>query len=362
MKMPKITLPPSSQSFGERLLTITPVALTVLATLLTALSSSELTKAQYYRATAAQNQAKAADQWGFFQAKKLRGAGAHNAADLLRAIANPAPFDAAAAAAMIRSLSGQFESINRDTPAQSAGDVRGSERQLQSALSAGVADRSLVDLAAGRWPPPPGAQPFSAPVQDALAAIARDQDEAQTMPLVAKVSDRDLAEALNGARQRSDAWDRLTDPITHTVDRVGSALDSYALQARGLLNRAGGAAATTAPNLAPVYAARETAVRGLQSSFTSARLHLEAARYDAEARLNQTTAGLYEIAVRKSSYSAEHHKSRSQHFFYGALAAQTAVIGSTLALAVRRRSFLWGAAAALGLAAFAFAGYVYLYV
>jgi hypothetical protein len=369
MKLPKITLPPSSQSFGERLLTITPVALTVLATLLTGLSASEMTKAQYYRATAAQNQSKAADQWGFFQAKKLRGAGAHNAAAILQATADPASFDPVAAAATVRALSAQIAGISADQPATSAANVQSPVPQmqqaaedLQAALSAGLADKSLVDLAAGRWPPPPPAVAFAAPVHDALAAIAEDQDEAQTTPLMVKVRDRDLDQALADARQRSAAWDQVTAPITRSVDHVGQALDSYAHLVRGLQAQASPAGASGGANLAPTYAAMGTTVRNLRNSFTAATLHLDGARYDAEARLNQTTAGLYEIWVCKSSLESEHHKARSQHFFFGALAAQVAVIGSTLALALRRHSFLWGAAAALGLAAFGFATYVYLYV
>jgi hypothetical protein len=41
-------------------------------------------------------------------------------------------------------------------------------------------------------------------------------------------------------------------------------------------------------------------------------------------------------------------------------AAQAAVIASTFALAAQKRSFLWSVAAAVGIAAFVFAIYVYL--
>ena len=42
--------------------------------------------------------------------------------------------------------------------------------------------------------------------------------------------------------------------------------------------------------------------------------------------------------------------------------AQLGVIVSTFSLAARQRSFLWGVAASAGVAAVAFAGYVYLFV
>ena len=81
-----------------------------------------------------------------------------------------------------------------------------------------------------------------------------------------------------------------------------------------------------------------------------------------EARLNQAIANLYELQVRKSNTSAERHHRRSEKFFYGMLAAQMAVIIATFSIAARKRTFLWTIAAVAGVAAIAFAIYVYLYV
>jgi hypothetical protein len=371
MKLPKISFPPPSgpQTLGERLLTITPVALTVLATLLTGLSASEMTKAQYYRATAAQNQAKAGDQWGFFQAKKLRGAGARNSADLLQATADPAPFDPAAAGAAAQALSAHLTGIaqNPGSPVPNVALAREVDRQLLAALS-GAAYPVLADLSAGAWLSPPDVKPLDASIQLALTAIAVGLDETQTTKMVAQVRGPALADALHAAQQQAQDWDSLTAPVNRTVDQLGMALDNYVRLAHEVRDRARAAAVADldhSPGLQHLLHAGDTFesdVRDLRNSFTAARLRLEAARYDAEARMNQTTAGLYEIMVRQSSFTSERHKSRSQHFFYGALVAQVAVIGSTLAIALRRRSLLWGAASGLGLAAFAFAAYVYLYV
>jgi len=96
--------------------------------------------------------------------------------------------------------------------------------------------------------------------------------------------------------------------------------------------------------------------------FTAVRLRYTGLRYETEARLNQAIANLYELQVRRSNLSAERHHARSQRFFFGMLAAQMAVIISTLALAARNRSLLWSLAAAAGVAAIAFAIYVYLCV
>lgn len=68
-----------------KLLGATPVIMTVVATLLAGLASSEMTKAQYERAYAAQIQSKAGDQWAFFQAKRLRGELQRNTLDLFAA-------------------------------------------------------------------------------------------------------------------------------------------------------------------------------------------------------------------------------------------------------------------------------------
>jgi hypothetical protein len=100
----------------------------------------------------------------------------------------------------------------------------------------------------------------------------------------------------------------------------------------------------------------------LTRDFTAARLRFTAARYDAEARLNQAIANLLELQVRKGNLSAERHHRRSGRFFFGMLAAQAAVIVSTFSLAAQKRSVLWTLAAAAGVAAIAFAIYVYFCV
>src|SRR5438445_13535539 len=64
---------PPRKTLWTIVLSSTPVILTVIATILAGLSSSEMTQAQYHRALAAQNQSKASDQWTFFQFKRSRG-------------------------------------------------------------------------------------------------------------------------------------------------------------------------------------------------------------------------------------------------------------------------------------------------
>src|SRR5712692_9440324 len=80
---PSEQTPAAKQSWRQAALTATPVVLTVVATVLAGLSTSEMTLAQYHRSLAAQSQSKASDQWGFFQAKRQRGTAMENAFDLL---------------------------------------------------------------------------------------------------------------------------------------------------------------------------------------------------------------------------------------------------------------------------------------
>jgi len=88
----KHELPPNKWG---KILGVTPIVMTVIATMLAGLASSEMTKAQYARAYAAQLQSKAGDQWNYYQAKKLRSAVARNTLDLLLATSEVTPLTAA---------------------------------------------------------------------------------------------------------------------------------------------------------------------------------------------------------------------------------------------------------------------------
>ena len=266
------------QTKWGKILLATPVVMTVIATLLAGLASSEMTRAQYDRALGAQLQSKAGDQWGYFQAKKLRGAMQQNSLDLLsvttdlRPIENPALEKVPAAAAL----------------------------SLDSRVEA------------------------------ALQTVEEEKPETEIAGLLKTVDDQSLATALQTARDRALAFDTALAPANQALDQLGKSLP----------------------------AGDKAAARDL----TAARMRYNAARYDMEARLNQSIANLYELQVRKANLSAERHHQRSGKFFFGMLAAQAAVIVSTFALAAQKRSFLWMLAAAAGLAAVVFAIYVYLRV
>ena len=83
------------QTAWGKVLSATPVIMTVIATLLAGLASSEMTHAQYSRALAAQQQSKTGDQWAFFQAKRVRSAIQSSTLDVLQTSAELHPLDAA---------------------------------------------------------------------------------------------------------------------------------------------------------------------------------------------------------------------------------------------------------------------------
>lgn len=303
--MAKIEIPESlkadvPQTMWGRVLTATPVVMTVIATALAGLASSEMTRAQYSRSLAAQLQSKAGDQWAFFQAKRLRGAIQRNAVDILQNTAEVHPLDAA-----VLNQAG----IAADSPS---------------------GQQTLAALQKNELPPATVAPLVDPNMKAALAAIEDQQLDADVAKLLSLVTDSALADALRSAREQARVFDASVQPINQNVDRLEKFL-------------AGGD-------------------KSLARDFTAARLRYTAARYDAEARLNQAIANLYELQVHKGNIDAERHHKRSQRFFYGMLAAQAAVIISTFSLAARKRSLLWSLAAAAGAAAISFAVYVYLFI
>jgi len=147
------------QNWMGRALAATPVVMTVIATLLAGLASSEMTKAQYPRSDAAQLQTRAGDQWSYFQAKRLRGEMQRNTIEIL----------------------------------------------------GGPATLAAVTVPALPEPPPAAAVPDD--LQAAMDALRVDAPAAVVNPLLLRLGDDALAAALAAAKERSAAYDALTAPI-----------------------------------------------------------------------------------------------------------------------------------------------------
>jgi hypothetical protein len=339
--------PPPPKSQWEKVLTYTPVVMTVVATLLAGLSNSELNAAQYERAWAAQLQSKIADQWNFFQVKRIRGSALDNTLELHQGLSDAAPIEPGAFGSALAGLPAQAEGL---------GDAGSALKAACERLAAVGAqpdfERVLKTLASGTGPV------FSPrPIEDGAirTAIGRIEGRAplpEVSEAVLAVSPSALDQALRTAEENVAGFDAAIAPTNRAVEALRAALSQ----------------ATAAANAA-VRAAPQGTLGGLPqridelaADFTAGRLRYAARRYDQEALLNKDIAQLTEIHVRRSNLIADRHKARSQLFFFGMIIAQAAVIASTLALALKQRSLLWGLATAAGLVAVSFGVYVRFYV
>ena len=173
------------QTKWGKILSVTPIVMTVIATMLAGLASSEMTKAQYDRSLAAQLQAKAGDQWSYYQAKKLRSAVAHNTLDLLAATSDVQPLDAAALA-------------NAD-----------------AATVAAFTNNKIPEAAPAT---------FDAGVQAALNALGNARPETEIAAALKSVKPEQLAVALNSAQDAATAFDAATKSINKASDKFDETL------------------------------------------------------------------------------------------------------------------------------------------
>jgi hypothetical protein len=188
-KIPDALKADMPQTTWGKILLATPVVMTVVATLLAGLASSEMTRAQYNRSLAAQQQAKAGDQWSFFQAKRLRGTMQLSTLDILKGTLAVRPLDA-------------------------AGLTRFGE--LDAAVSAA--------LLKGDLPPAPAATASDAPLTSALEAVERMKPEPEIRAALEPVNAATVEEAIQAARDRAAAFDAVTTPISRSVDRLEQAI------------------------------------------------------------------------------------------------------------------------------------------
>ena len=227
MKLPKLSFPESPagpsqpKSFWNSILTATPVVLTVFATVLAGLSTSEMTLAQYHRSMAAQDQSKASDQWNLFQAKRIRGTQVERTIRLLQALSDPATLDEHALATLPAQLASAIQKVShaaeqlrkatvsaKESLGSAAEPLSQATKALQATLQKAQADAADTEqrLTAARQE---GVQPKAPPptsgsgsIQDpslaqAVDAIRSHRPDTEIASLIAKVRDQDLVEALS---------------------------------------------------------------------------------------------------------------------------------------------------------------------
>ncbi len=173
------------QNKWGKILGVTPIVMTVIATMLAGLASSEMTKAQYDRSLAAQLQSKAGDQWSYYQAKKLRSAVAHNTLDLLVATSETAPLAASALP------------------------------DADETTIAALTKNKLPEAAPAKFPDE---------VQAALDAVENSRPEIEVATALAKVKPATLAASLVAAQDAATAFDNATKTINKAVDKSDESL------------------------------------------------------------------------------------------------------------------------------------------
>jgi hypothetical protein len=358
--------PKKPRSTWDTIVTSTPVVMTVLATILAGLSSSEMSQSQYYRSLSAQHQSKAGDQWNFFQAKKLRAADASNSEDLQENLGDVSPISVNALTALAAQAALRLEGISQASAAYKDAAARAQALRAGVAAAQNDADvRQAIASMTGPLAPAPEVKIADADVRRAYEAVKSGQED-NDVKVFAAVKEPAVREALRAARDNTAAAENELEPAAAGIAKLRKLLDEVA-SAAVTARLAARPASQAASQPADVEIARPsdrgvpTEVRQLAGDFSAARKHFEANRHEREARLNQQTAYLYEVMVRKTDWESERHRVRSRYFFFGMLAAQAAVTIATLSLAVKERSWLWTMAATIGVLALAYAGYVYLF-
>jgi hypothetical protein len=413
--------PKKPRSLWDKILTSTPVILTVIATILAGLSTSEMTQAQYYRATAAQFQSKVSDQWNFFQAKRIRGTTMEMTIGLLHSLTEPGEVKSAVLQASADRLPDDFLRAEQDadrllaavnaaqgelgpggsrlrqaaeelkrtaaTAAQKAGEAR---KQTAEALGDEKVKGSFDYLNTRKLPAGREGQSGDAgevlgevfaainpAIPEGLKEIAGRKTERQMAPTLARITEEQIQEAIDTAEERTAEADRAAEAagdshrtIEGLVSRQTSVAREYRRAVRNVNLALAGLPAGDGKGLAEVRQAAaavarteedlKTAADELSNDMKAAQLDYTARRYRREAGYNQAIAGLYELQVRKASLESDRHRERSKHFFYAMLAAQAGVTIATFSLAVRHRSTLWTLATFAGVAALALGAYVYM--
>ena len=312
--------PGHKRTTWETIIVTTPVILTVVATILAGLSSSEMSSAQYFRSLAAQMQAKVSDQWGYFQAKKLRAEQCENTIVILRGLSPSMPMNAREFQNAMTQLNGG----NSSTKPADTGDLK----SFFNGIVPEVAEQ------------PVGPQP----VIDAMNAVSSTPSESDLEQQAGKIDQTQLDGAVTVANQNSQAFDAAVQEQTSQYSKMSDELRSRIQSSQ--------VGSSNQPD----------AQRGLSTTVAVAQLKFNSNRYQRDAHYNQVLAELLELQVRKQGFTSDRHRIRSKEFFYGMLAAQAGVTIATFSLALQRRNLLWGLAASAGLAAVTFAAYVYMFV
>ena len=237
------------RDFWETIITTTPVGLTVVATILAGLSSSEMTQAQYHRSLAAQEQSKGADQWSFAQFKKTRGLIGQTRVNWNQTV--PVDGGAQRLQTAAQRLSNQFEQGQNaaNQLQQAAGmsqeDLKEAGQPLQAAVQqlltvarekAGVAKQLAADIAReigkddvrkafvyldSEKLPEVQEKPINDPqIEQAAQAIADGKPQPEIAGLVLPIPKRRLDEAIHVAEDNALAFEKAAKSVDQGLGRL----------------------------------------------------------------------------------------------------------------------------------------------
>jgi hypothetical protein len=352
--------PGRKRTAWETIVITTPVILTVVATVLAGLSSSEMSSAQYFRSLAAQMQSKVSDQWGYFQAKKLRAEQCGNTVAIIRGMSQSIPVDQQEFSQTMDQLMNEMRLVSMRVRNANAQNF---QLQLPADTTRPDGMDQMAAFLRGDIPTVEERPIGNQQILDAIRAVGSNASEVDLEQQAGKISQDDLDKATTVANQNSAAFDNALDQLT--VKYSGLAQKSEAISRHAAaFERAAREAPDQVVSMEP--AGSLNTIHELNSQLSNAvavaRLGFNANRYQREAHYNEVLADLLEIQVRRQGFTSDRHRVRSKEFFYGMLGAQAGVTIATFSLAVQRRNLLWGLAASAGLAAVTFAAYVYMFV
>ncbi len=385
---------PEKRSLFETVVTSTPVMLTVVATFILGQSSSEMTKAQYQRASAGQIQSKVADQWAFFQAKRIRGTIYEATADLLSQRADPFTSETLTEAA--QSLLQEIEATTKvELPGHAklvelAKDAVKEQASIQAVLNppadglkkdgisltqenVRVALDALIHYPVAKADDKAPAKEIDPKQKEQLDAILDDirrfKGDKEIAPKSLGISTNTIEIAIENARanaarvnDRGRAIERVLAKFDELIDGQDKISREFQRVVRAHLSAMLKANSDTeAVQKLERRLERVRAITSkLQNDFKAARHTFTAFRYEDDARSNQDAAYLYEVKVLQSSARSDRHLNRSFGFMIAMLIAQVGVTIASVAIAMRRRVPWWLLAVMAGLSAILFGIYVFL--
>lgn len=312
------TPPPAEEPKGllDKLGAALPIALTAIATAFAGMSTSELQQAMFWRSAAAQDQAKATNQWTLAGFKRDRS------------------LIMQATAATLRAHGGWYTPEIATVPLSGPG--------LHGSGESDDGRRQAAEWLAGKGPPPAKLPEVAdANLLELLKAIREREPEADILKKSRMVPMAGISKTIDDAEKAVEHIDKEWDPTVKAATRIA------------------GAAVKLAAGLNPDAKDRPT-VTAHANSTQAALYEMEQRRYRAEATLNQGVGFLYEARVKISTAESDRHRERSKNFFYAMLAAQVGAVVSSLAMARKQKSALWLLAALAGLVAVVIGAYVYL--